>query len=274
MISIVIPTCNRADMLSDCIDKFSYSVQQLNKDAYEVIITDDSSDDKTRLLLEEKYPDIRYVKGPRKGPASNRNNGAGFASGEWIMFIDDDCIPSDKIVKSYLDAIGQNPGIEVFEGLIDADRPKKHLLEESPLNLTGGYMWSCNIMLSKNVFKSLGGFDENFPFAAMEDVDLRVRVQKINKKFVFVKDASVIHPWRFQDKLIQMTEKRGKSEDYFYKKHPELLHNKYTFRNDLRFLYKLLKAGFSYGFSGASTVIRAYNLDKNIFRKRLKDMNR
>ncbi len=257
-------------MLRACIDRFSYAVQQLDRSAFEVIITDDSADDKTETLIASQYPDIKYFRGPRKGPAANRNSGAAKASGEWVMFIDDDCIPNEKLVKEYIKGIADNPGIEVFEGCITADRERKHLLEESPINLTGGYMWSCNIMLSRSFFAALGGFDEDFPFAAMEDVDLRERVKKAGKKFVFVRNAVVVHPWRFQDKLVEMTTKRAKSEDYFYNKHPELLHNKYTPKDVLRFYWKLVKNVLKFGPGGALENIQAHKIDKKMYRARLK----
>ncbi|MFP5437178.1 MAG: glycosyltransferase family 2 protein [Bacteroidia bacterium] len=274
MISIVVPTCNRPQMLTACLDKFSHEVQRLDSSVYEVIITDDSSDDATQKLIATQYPDIKYFKGPRKGPAFNRNSGAANATGEWVMFIDDDCIPSDDLVKEYLKAIADNPGVQVFEGCIKADREKKHHLEESPINVTGGYMWSCNIMLSRLFFNELGGFDEGFPFAAMEDVDLRVRVNKSGKKIIFAKDAMVIHPWRLQDKLLEMTAKRAKSEDYFYKKHPELLSNKYSLRGELRFYWKFFKSILQYGLAGSVDIVRAHNLDKKIFNNRLKEANK
>jgi GT2 family glycosyltransferase len=50
--------------------------------------------------------------------------------------------------------------------------------------------------MQRQLFESLGGFDERFPYAAMEDVDLRLRLTKYGHKFLFIKLASVCHPWR------------------------------------------------------------------------------
>lgn len=274
MISIVIPTCNRPDMLINCIDGLSYSSQELSANEYEIIITDDSSDLKTKELIENKYPDVSYFAGPRKGPAANRNSGASHARGEFIMFIDDDCLPDSNIVREYLKAIATNKDVEVFEGCIKADRPKQHFLEESPINLTGGYMWSCNIMLKKTFFNELKGFDEDFPFAAMEDVDLHTRVKKAGKKIYFVAKAFVIHPWRLQEKILDITAKRAKSEDYYYTKHPDLFFNKYTFKNRLRFFYKLIKNYSKFKGQGAMLFIKAHNLEWQKGKERLKKMNR
>ncbi|MFM6610577.1 MAG: glycosyltransferase family 2 protein, partial [Dolichospermum sp.] len=68
----------------------------------------------------------------------------------------------------------------------------------SPINESGGYLWSCNFSIQKQLFESLGGFDERFPYAAMEDVDLRLRLTQSGHKFLFIKPASVCHLWRYK----------------------------------------------------------------------------
>ena len=42
----------------------------------------------------------------------------------------------------------------------------------------------------------MNGFDERFPYPAMEDVEFRLRLRKRSEEAVFVKSASVCHPWR------------------------------------------------------------------------------
>ena len=269
MISIVIPTYNRPDMLVNCIDRFIYENQGLSNKDYELIITDDSSNSETKDLIANKYPFFKYYSGPKRGPAANRNNGAAQAVGDWIMFIDDDCIPDDNIVKNYIQAIKENPGVTVFEGCIKADREKQSFLEESPVNLHGGYLWSCNFLIERPLFiNTLQGFDEKFPFAAMEDVDVHVRVKKASQKIYFVKNAIVIHPWRLQSDLVTMTQKRLKSEEYFYNKHPELLivnDRVSKLKNKLRFFYKLFKNIIIFKGKGLSQFLKAQKLiDENV----------
>ncbi len=64
-----------------------------------------------------------------------------------------------------------------------------------PINIKGGKFWSCNIAIKKNIFLEIKGFDENFPYAAMEDVDFYLRVKSKSEVF-FIRNAFVIHPWR------------------------------------------------------------------------------
>lgn len=221
MISVIIPTCNRNDLLIKCLEKLKPGFQSL-KEIYEVIITDDSRTNAARDLVASDYNWAVWVEGPKRGPASNRNNGVHYSNGKWLLFIDDDCLPDKNILKVYHEAISEFQNIEVFEGCIKADREKQSLIEECPVNETGGYLWSCNFMIKRLLFiEKLNGFDEKFPFASMEDVDLHYRLQKLNVECHFLPKAEVIHPWRIQHRLHSITMNRFKSTLYFLKKHPE-----------------------------------------------------
>ncbi|MFM6509421.1 MAG: glycosyltransferase family 2 protein, partial [Dolichospermum sp.] len=137
---------------------------------------DDGYQSTAQEMIEQNYPWVKWVAGPGKGPAANRNNGAKYATGEWLAFTDDDCLPDPQWLASYGEAIANNKSYLVFEGRTYVDRPRKNLAETSPINESGGYLWSCNFSIQKQLFESLGGFDERFPYAAMEDVDLRLRL--------------------------------------------------------------------------------------------------
>jgi len=223
MFSIIIPTCNRNDFLRKCLDCLDPKVQTISSIDYEVIVTDDSNDNIAKNLTQEFYPWVKWVEGPKHGPAANRNNGAKHAITEWLVFIDDDCLPDNHLINQYFDALKSNPQIDVFEGCIKADRDCRSFNEESPINETGGYLWSCNFMIKKGLFDEIHGFDEGFPSAAVEDVELAYRIQKTCKKIEFVKNAFVVHPWRTQKNIYDVTMQRFKSVLYFLSKHPEQL---------------------------------------------------
>jgi GT2 family glycosyltransferase len=197
LFSIVIPTYHRNDLLAKCLDCLAPDIQTLKGDRYEVIVSDDGCLTTAEIMIREQYPWVKWVIGPRKGPAANRNNGAKYALGDWLVFTDDDCLPDPQWLDAYGKAISNNKYYSVFEGRTYVDRPRQSLAETSPINESGGYLWSCNFCISMGLFKLLGGFDERFPYAAMEDVDLRLRLNKSGHKFMFTKSASVCHPWRY-----------------------------------------------------------------------------
>jgi GT2 family glycosyltransferase len=194
--SVIVPTYHRNDLLAKCLDCLNPEVQLLLSDRYEVIVTDDGRDTTAEEMVRDKYPWAKWVAGASKGPAANRNNGASYARGEWLVFTDDDCVPDPQWLTAYSDAILQDTSCNVFEGRTYVDRPRHTLAEHSPSNETGGYLWSCNFAIRKETFKSLKGFEERFPYAAMEDVNFRLRLKQESHNFSFVQKASVCHPYR------------------------------------------------------------------------------
>ena len=195
-ISVIIPTYHRNDLLAACLDCLHPDVQTLDSLHYEVIVSDDGQESTAQPMITDHYPWVRWVKGTHKGPAANRNNGASVAQGEWLVFTDDDCLPQPNWLYAYARAIEANSMINVFEGKTVADRPFQRYDEEAPVNETGGNLWSCNFCINQHLFKQVKGFDECFPFAAMEDMDLAARLQHSKAHQLFIPHALIIHPIR------------------------------------------------------------------------------
>lgn len=221
LFSVVIPTCNRNDMLALCLDRLTPGVQTMDVSAYEVIVSDDGRNNEAKTLIESRYPWARWTEGPKRGPAANRNNGTLLAAGDWLVFIDDDCIPHLNLIEAYQKEIIADKSCMAFEGRIYVDRPQSSFLEESPINEAGGLFWSCNICINKNSFKALNGFDEHFLYASMEDVDLFLRIRKSGITHKFVYNAAVLHPWRINNQLFWSIINRDRSQQYFLSKHPK-----------------------------------------------------
>ncbi|MHC5673728.1 glycosyltransferase family 2 protein [Nostoc sp.] len=189
--SVIIPTYHRNDLLAKCLDCLAPGVQTLPAEQYEVIVTDDGSQTTAEEMIRQQYPWAKWVAGPCKGPAANRNNGAKYGQGEWLAFTDDDCIPSLHWLEAYSTAI--MPNFLVYEGKTTCKQGIHSPLEHAPINLTGSYLWSCNLMIYANLFLNLGGFDENFPHPHLEDIDLRERLNQTKNNYRFVDKAIVDH---------------------------------------------------------------------------------
>ena len=220
--SIVVPTCNRPDLLRQCLDSVARSLASAGQDRIEVVVTDDGSDESARRLVRESYPWVRWLRGPRRGPAANRNSGVRATSGRWIMFTDDDCLVDAGWIGALLAAVTHSRDVSVLEGKTIADRGRRRLDEESPINLTGGYLWSCNMAIRRDAFDRVGGFCETFPHPAMEDVDLRLRLQAQGELATFVPEAVVCHPFRAV-KGLRFAVKRGAAYVHLVERHPHLV---------------------------------------------------
>jgi glycosyltransferase involved in cell wall biosynthesis len=85
MVSIIIPTYNRGQMIGDAI-KSALQQTYPNK---QVIVVDDDSTDNTRSVV-ESFPGVMYVHQPHARQAAARNNGWRHSSGKYIANLDSD----------------------------------------------------------------------------------------------------------------------------------------------------------------------------------------
>ncbi len=192
LISVIIPTYHRNDLLAECLDRLAPGRQSLPIEQYEVIVTDDGYKTTAQKMICERYSWVKWVAGPRKGPAANRNNGSRFARGEWLVFTDDDCLPHRKWLSVYAQATKGDS--LALEGAIHPLGELHQDMSECPVNLTGGLFWSANIAVKRSQFVQIGGFDSNY-ISLGEDVDLKERLSALTK-IAFVPDARVDHPVR------------------------------------------------------------------------------
>ena len=254
--SVIIPAYERPDDLRKCL--FSLSPEnQKRAPSYEILVSDDSVTTHCKKLVTNNFPWVSWGAGKKNGPGGNRNAGVDRAKGEWIVFLDDDCIASDCYLVSYANAIAENKHTSVFEGRIFPDRPKRSWAEGCPENERGGMLWTSNICIKRSLFHELQGFDENFEIA-FEDVDFAYRIKKLSQKTFFVYNASVCHPWR----SLKMGGKNWKRKGYelesiklFTKKHG--INEVTNWKLYLRYLLRMLttdqiKSILSYRFRGYS----------------------
>ena len=210
LFSIIIPTYNRTAQLVSCIERLNADIQNFSKDDFEIIVSDDSVDLDLKKILSDNYINVTWIKGLKRGPASNRNNGAKIAKGDWLIFLDDDVIPDFKLLSSYSNAIKNYLNSKAFEGAIHPDnwRLLDEDMAECPINLNGGVFWSANICINKSMFEQVDGFDEQFVIAAQEDQDIYDRLKELTE-VQFVSEAFVIHPVRIIPFLNKIKQSRA-----------------------------------------------------------------
>ena len=257
--SVVIPTYHRPDMLRQCLTSVAKARTEAGADTIEVIVSDDSRDALSRQLVEAEFPWVHYVEGPRRGPAANRNCGARKAKGEWMIFTDDDCIAEPGWLTTYLRAFDKGFGIELFEGRTRADRLRRSNLEESPVNETGGFLWSCNMAISKRLFQQMNGFCESFPHPALEDVDMRLRLRQAGQRATFLQAATICHPYRPR-RGVDFIRQHNASYVHLLDRHPEIW-QAYTWWGiatyAVRLVVTVLKDALRYGVRGSGRSIYA-----------------
>lgn len=103
-LSIIVPVYNVEPYIRKCIE--SIEDQDIPKEAYEVIVVDDGTPDRSIAIVEALqpfYPNIRIVHKPNGGLSSARNFGLDFARGDYVWFIDSDDYIESNVLKTLLD---------------------------------------------------------------------------------------------------------------------------------------------------------------------------
>ena len=225
--TVVIPTYARHETLRACLARLAPGVHvpahvpaqvpAIVATEYEVVVTDDARSPATRAMLSEHFPWVRYTEGPARGPAANRNHGAAQARGTWIAFTDDDTLPSPEWLAAYQRAAMAHPGAEALEGRTTCRAGFGTPMHYAPVNERGGLFWSCNIAVRAERFRALGGFDEGFTVAHMEDQDLRERLEGAGVTITWVPEAVVDHAPRRQPSGRTLGFQRVAEVRYLYK---------------------------------------------------------
>lgn len=219
-ISILIPTCGRPEALGICLNAVAESLSRVADAKCEVVVGNDGPPRDLEQLPAQIYGvDIVIIQSPRRGPAANRNALAEHAKGEILVFLDDDCVSKPDLIPQYVRISRAEPQVQVFEGKISPDRKARFAHEECPVNEVGGFLWSANMAVRRTAFMALGGFDEDYPYAAMEDVDFRTRAAKAGFTIRWCPEAAVCHPLE-----VRLDRKRQLKHRYsvllFLNKHP------------------------------------------------------
>lgn len=192
--SVIIPTYHRDDLLALCLERVRPGAQTLPGKNYEVIVTDAGTVRTSERLVRERFPWARWTAARGLGPGPNRNHGAREARGEWLVFVDDDCLPS----PGWLAAIAEttaNSDADIIEGRTIIPDPRDHPLYFAPSTLHGGNYWTCNLAVRRAVFTALGGFDPDL-YEQFEDLEFADRFQRAGYRGVFCAGALVEHPLR------------------------------------------------------------------------------
>lgn len=232
--SIVIITYNRKNDLRECID----SILNQSYVPDEIIIVDNNSTDGTENYFksELKNPLVKYIRLDKNlGVAGGRNYGIKQASGDILVFIDDDSLIEpinaiEKIIKKF----EENPEIGIIAFKIVNYHTKTIWREEFPhidksLNpeeeFETTYFIGAGHAIRREVFKKCGLYPDDY-FYGMEELDLSFRV--IDKGFKIVYFPKVL-VWHKKSPLGRVTDEKKWI---------------YTYRNRLAISYKYLNSLF------------------------------
>jgi glycosyltransferase involved in cell wall biosynthesis len=250
LISIIIPTYNRADLIGKAIQSI---LEQTYKN-WELIVVDNYSDDNTKDVISAFNDDrICMISTPRTGSvAASRNLGLSHSNGEWIAFLDSDdwWFPKKlefvcKVIKKEPDIINHNLQIvSISHAQLSRKKTKGRKLKEPvylDLLLNGNSIALSSVVVRKEILLRVGGMNESPAFFAVEDFDTWLRISQITNRFKYIN--RVLGAYRLHDGNI------GRINNFQYLSnalapHLELLNPKQLYRFQSYYIYQIARSRY------------------------------
>ncbi len=209
--SIVVLTASGATHLPECLD--SLRQHAWPADRTEVIVVDNGSADDPTTVARAHYPGVRVVRtGKNLGFSGGNNAGARVATGDWLVFLNDDTKVEADWLNAMMDVADRRNAASVGAFIVDwagervdfagglvnfegrgfaqgYDLPVEDVvLEERPL------LFGCGaaVLFRRDVFEASGGWDEP-TFAYYEDVEFGWRLWMLGHEVWFAPKAVVHH---------------------------------------------------------------------------------
>jgi glycosyltransferase involved in cell wall biosynthesis/MoaA/NifB/PqqE/SkfB family radical SAM enzyme len=203
LVSIIVPTHDRPDMLKNAIQSIFYQALQ----NFEIIVVNDAGEDVEHVIIAFNSPKINYIQHEtNKGLAAARNTGIRAARGKYIAYLDDDDIfypehletlvnllESSEYQVAYTDACRVT---QIKEGAAYAAVNVEYLYSEEfdyDRILSENFIPVLCIMHEKSCIYSAGLFDETLN--RHEDWDLWIRMSR-EYSFAHIKKVTCAYSMR------------------------------------------------------------------------------
>ncbi|WP_152395474.1 glycosyltransferase [Paenibacillus guangzhouensis] len=211
LVSIVIPVYNQWHYTYSCLASI---LEHSDDVSYEIIIADDVSTDDT-VYIKDIVQNITVVRDEiNRGFLLNCNNAAKQARGKYIVFLNNDTNVQEGWLSSLIELIESDNQIGMvgsklvypdgrlqevggiiwndasgwnYGRLDDPEKPEYNYVKEVD------YISGAAIMIRKNLWEQIGGFDERYVPAYFEDSDLAFEVRQIGYKVVLQPKSVVVH---------------------------------------------------------------------------------
>jgi cellulose synthase/poly-beta-1,6-N-acetylglucosamine synthase-like glycosyltransferase len=202
--SVILPTFGRPDEVENFLK--SITLQQYKN--FDVVVVDGSLDNILHPVIDgfQKDLDLKYIHEKGLGASESRNLGCEKARGDFLIFIDSDCIvPPDYFIKVN-DFLSSNPAVDAFGGpdaALESFSPIQKAVNYAMTSMltTGGIrgkkihagkfqLRGFNMGVRREAFFKVGGYRG---MQVGEDIDLSMRLQKEGYETALIDTAFVYH---------------------------------------------------------------------------------
>lgn len=195
--TIIVCTHNGHNTLTACLE----SIGRLRYENFETLVVDDGSKPGIERIV-QGFPKMRYLRQEHAGLSAARNLGAREATGDYLVFTDDDC-EVDRDWLTMLMSCFLEENCDACGGP-NLPPPSKSLTTQciaiAPGNPTqvmiddfqAEHLPGCNLAVTKKAWEALGGFRRRY-WVAGDDVDFSWRLREAGRSLGFAPNAFVWH---------------------------------------------------------------------------------
>ncbi len=239
--SVVIPTFNRLEDLRRVVAAVEEEARGFGA-GVEIVVVDDGSHDGTWEWLSARAAEsaLSVLRQENSGPAIARNRGVEIATGDIVLFLGDDTVPQPGWLAAHLEEhrLAGNAdqvavlGYTSFPPEIDSPFARfineygaqfGYSIIEDPTEVPFNFFYTSNISLPRRILERLGGFREDFPAAAWEDIEFAYRAVGQGLRLRYQPRARTLHYHRIQPRTFCSRQRTsGLSAAIFADLHPEL----------------------------------------------------
>jgi glycosyltransferase involved in cell wall biosynthesis len=237
LVSVIIPTHNRRGFLRRTLDALETQTFPL-KQVEVIVVADGCTDDTVEILHHYRGSfTLRVLEQSCRGPAAARNRGSAYASGELLIFLDDDIEAGPSLIEAHVNAHECRPGY-VGIGYLPLHPTGRtdffsielriwweamfHIMRQPGHRYTYRDLLSGNFSIETKLFNTMGGFDP--AFWCHEDYEFGVRLIKAGISFIFASDAiGYHHEITDLGRSLQRKYDEGRADVLLGRRHPDLL---------------------------------------------------
>lgn len=219
-IAVILLTLNQREKTLRCLESF----RAVKAPPHRIVLWDNGSEDGTAEAVRERFPGVLIHRHPENiGVAAGRNRAAALAreafAPEFLMFLDNDMTVAPDFLRRLAEPFAGDPRLAQTAGKIrDLNDPRRlygaggcrvrfwrgdtmHIGHGEPDRGQHDQPRECHpsggcMLVRREVFEQLGGFDPVFSPYGPEDLDFALRVRQAGYHARYVPGAVVYHETR------------------------------------------------------------------------------